>query len=162
MKAPDQHLRALTLFEDFRQRVQQMKLGIQLPGSAERGTGLVFVDSLASQGTYNVNTGLWMIGDMPNYSAASLTLTGQLPLGSNGTSVDPDLIKMMRTLGAGRLQIVTDHKDAAKEYLTAAAAWIREGSLRFEETYVDGLDNAVDAFLDLHRGANIGKMLVRL
>ena len=27
---------------------------------------------------------------------------------------------------------------------------------------VDGLDAAVDAFLDLHRGANIGKMLVRL
>jgi uncharacterized repeat protein (TIGR01451 family) len=49
--------------------------------------GLVFVDSLASQGTYNVNTGIWEIGDVPNYSAASLTLTGQLPVGSNGTTV---------------------------------------------------------------------------
>jgi len=49
--------------------------------------GLVFVDSLASQGTYNVNTGIWEIGDVPNYSAASLTLTGQLPIGSNGTTV---------------------------------------------------------------------------
>jgi uncharacterized repeat protein (TIGR01451 family) len=49
--------------------------------------GLVFVDSLASQGTYNVNTGIWEIGELPNYSAVSLTLTGQLPLGSNGTTV---------------------------------------------------------------------------
>src|SRR5512139_848419 len=58
--------------------------------------------------------------------------------------------------------IVTDHNDLAKEYLTSASTWLREGRLRFKETYVDGLDHAVDAFLDLHRGANIGKMLVRL
>jgi NADPH-dependent curcumin reductase CurA len=63
-----------------------------------------------------------------------------------------------------RLQgfIVTDHGDLAREYLTAAVGWLREGRLRYEETYADGLDHAVDAFLDLHRGANIGKMLVRL
>lgn len=63
-----------------------------------------------------------------------------------------------------RLQgfIVTDHGDLAKEYLTAASAWIRDGRLKFRETYFDGLENAVDAFLDLHRGANVGKMLVRL
>jgi NADPH-dependent curcumin reductase CurA len=63
-----------------------------------------------------------------------------------------------------RLQgfIVTDHGDLAKEYLTAAAGWLREGRLKSKETYAEGLDYAVDAFLDLHRGANIGKMLVRL
>jgi len=63
-----------------------------------------------------------------------------------------------------RLQgfIVTDHHDLAKEYLTRASAWIRDGRLQFKETYVDGLDHAVDAFLDMHRGANTGKMLVRL
>jgi NADPH-dependent curcumin reductase CurA len=63
-----------------------------------------------------------------------------------------------------RLQgfIVTDHGDLAKEYLTTAAGWLREGRVKYRETYADGLDHAVDAFLDLHRGANIGKMLVRL
>lgn len=58
--------------------------------------------------------------------------------------------------------IVTDHDDLAKEYLGRASGWIQDGSLRYRETYYDGLDRAVDAFVDLHRGANIGKMLVRL
>jgi uncharacterized repeat protein (TIGR01451 family) len=49
--------------------------------------GLTFVDSLASRGTYNVNTGLWEIGELPDHTAASLTLTGQVPIGSNGTTV---------------------------------------------------------------------------
>jgi uncharacterized repeat protein (TIGR01451 family) len=49
--------------------------------------GLVFVDSLASRGTYNVNTGLWQIGTLPRYSAASLTITAQVPIGSAGLTV---------------------------------------------------------------------------
>ena len=58
--------------------------------------------------------------------------------------------------------IVSDHNDLAKEYLSRAGGWLADGSLKFKETYVDGLDNAVDAFLGLHRGSNLGKMLVRL
>ena len=58
--------------------------------------------------------------------------------------------------------IVTDHNDLAREYLPRAAGWVADGSLKFRETYVDGLDRAVDAFLGLHKGENIGKMLVRL
>ena len=58
--------------------------------------------------------------------------------------------------------IVTDHDDLAREYLELATDWLAQGTLSHRETYADGLDHAVDAFLDLHRGANIGKMLVRL
>ena len=58
--------------------------------------------------------------------------------------------------------IVTDHNDLAREYLDRAAGWVADGSLKFRETYVEGLDRAVDAFLGLHKGENIGKMLVRL
>jgi hypothetical protein len=58
--------------------------------------------------------------------------------------------------------IVSDHSDLADEYIQRAAGWLRDGSLRAEETVVDGIDNAVDAFLGLLHGANIGKMLVRL
>ncbi len=58
--------------------------------------------------------------------------------------------------------IVTDHRDAAGEFYQRAGSWVADGSLTWRETIVDGLDNAVDAFLGLHRGDNIGKMLVRL
>ena len=58
--------------------------------------------------------------------------------------------------------IVTDHQDLAKEYLTRASSWIADGLLKTRETYAEGLEHAVDAFLGLQRGENIGKMLVRL
>jgi NADPH-dependent curcumin reductase CurA len=58
--------------------------------------------------------------------------------------------------------IVSDHGDLAGEFYQRAGAWVADGSLRSRETVVDGLDHAVDAFLDLLRGGNTGKMLVRL
>ena len=58
--------------------------------------------------------------------------------------------------------IVTYHADAASEFYVRAGAWVADGSLKWQETVVDGLDHAVDAFLGLHRGDNTGKMLVRL
>ncbi|WP_243057589.1 NADP-dependent oxidoreductase [Nocardioides sp. SR21] len=58
--------------------------------------------------------------------------------------------------------IVTDHGDAASEFYQRAGGWVADGSLTWRETVVDGIDNAVDAFLGLHRGDNTGKMLVRL
>ncbi|MEU3211210.1 NADP-dependent oxidoreductase [Nocardiopsis alba] len=63
-----------------------------------------------------------------------------------------------------RLQgfLVGDHGDLAGEYRERAARWLAEGGLHAEETVVDGIDHAVDAFLGMMRGANTGKMLVRL
>jgi NADPH-dependent curcumin reductase CurA len=58
--------------------------------------------------------------------------------------------------------IVSDHADAAGEFYERAGAWVAEGRLSARETVVDGLDQAVEAFRDLLRGGNTGKMLVRL
>ncbi|MCW2771858.1 MAG: yfmJ [Nocardioides sp.] len=58
--------------------------------------------------------------------------------------------------------IVTDHRDVAGEFYRRAGAWVADGSLTWRETVVDGIDNAVDAFLGLSRGDNTGKMLVRV
>lgn len=58
--------------------------------------------------------------------------------------------------------IVSDHDHLAEEYARRAAGWLAEGKLHTEETVVDGIDNSVQAFLDMMRGANTGKMLVRL
>lgn len=58
--------------------------------------------------------------------------------------------------------IVGDHLDRTGEWVRRGAVWLADGSLRVRETVVDGIDNAVDAFLAMMRGANTGKMLVRL
>lgn len=58
--------------------------------------------------------------------------------------------------------IVSDHGDLRPEFVETVSGWLRDGSLIARETVVDGLDDAVDAFLDLLRGGNTGKMVVRL
>ncbi|MEU6726333.1 NADP-dependent oxidoreductase [Nonomuraea wenchangensis] len=48
------------------------------------------------------------------------------------------------------------------EWIEQAAGWLADGSLREEYTVVSGLEQAPAALLGVLRGANIGKMLVRL
>jgi NADPH-dependent curcumin reductase CurA len=64
----------------------------------------------------------------------------------------------------GRMQgfIISDHFDRYAEFVAEVAPWLRAGRLAYQETVVDGLDRAVEAFLGLFRGDNTGKMLVRL
>jgi NADPH-dependent curcumin reductase CurA len=47
-------------------------------------------------------------------------------------------------------------------FLEEVAPWVADGRIVFDETVREGFDATVDAFLDLMRGANTGKMLVRL
>ncbi|WP_445155015.1 NADP-dependent oxidoreductase [Arthrobacter sp. Hor0625] len=48
------------------------------------------------------------------------------------------------------------------EFVESMAGWLADGTIRYDETVVDGLENAPQAFMDLLDGANTGKMLVRL
>ncbi|GAA1606927.1 NADP-dependent oxidoreductase [Kribbella sancticallisti] len=58
--------------------------------------------------------------------------------------------------------LVTDHLDRLAAYIPQAARWLADGTLRTQETVVEGLDKAPHAFLGLLQGTNTGKMLVRL
>ncbi|NUR72144.1 MAG: NADP-dependent oxidoreductase [Hamadaea sp.] len=58
--------------------------------------------------------------------------------------------------------IVNDHSARMPEMVAEISGWLRDGKLSFQETVVDGLDNAPDAFLGLLRGENTGKMVVRI
>ncbi len=58
--------------------------------------------------------------------------------------------------------LVGDHTDLRPEFLETVSGWLRSGELVVRETVREGLDEAVPAFLDLLRGGNTGKMIVRL
>lgn len=58
--------------------------------------------------------------------------------------------------------IVRDHEEVRSEFETTVAGWLRDGKMEALQTVTDGLDNAVEAFLGMLRGANTGKALVRL
>lgn len=51
--------------------------------------------------------------------------------------------------------------DLAPEFNKRMAGWFAAGDIAFDETVMDGIDNAVTAFLAMMRGANTGKMVVR-
>ena len=58
--------------------------------------------------------------------------------------------------------IVFDHADLEADFLRDVGAWIRSGEITYREDIVEGLENVVEAFLGLFRGANFGKLLVRV
>ncbi|MGV9372282.1 NADP-dependent oxidoreductase [Micromonospora tulbaghiae] len=58
--------------------------------------------------------------------------------------------------------LVGDHGHLREQFVQEVAGWLREGRLSYDETIVDGIEQAPGAFLGLLRGENLGKMLVRL
>jgi len=58
--------------------------------------------------------------------------------------------------------LVSDHTDLRAEFTGVVGEWLRSGRLVVRETEYQGIENAVPAFLDLLRGGNTGKMVVRL
>ncbi|MER7754255.1 NADP-dependent oxidoreductase [Kitasatospora sp. NPDC097643] len=58
--------------------------------------------------------------------------------------------------------LVGDHAALQPQFVAEVAGWLQSGELRPEETVVDGFEHAAEAFLDLLRGVNTGKMVVRL
>ena len=57
--------------------------------------------------------------------------------------------------------LVSSYRHLRYEFEEQMSGWLRDGAIRYDETVVDGIDNAVDAFLGMMRGENTGKMLVR-
>jgi hypothetical protein len=58
--------------------------------------------------------------------------------------------------------IYTDYLAKMGDFYRDMGGWIAAGQVKDRDTIVDGLDAMPDAFLGLFRGANTGKMLVRL
>ncbi|MDQ1159011.1 NADPH-dependent curcumin reductase CurA [Sphingomonas sp. SORGH_AS 950] len=58
--------------------------------------------------------------------------------------------------------IQREFADQRPGFYRQAAEWIADGRLRYREDVVDGLENAPSAFIDLLRGRNFGKLIVRI
>jgi hypothetical protein len=87
----------------------------------------------------------------------------------NATSVPegPDRLPgLMRATLTKRLRIqgfiVFDHAEQTPEFLRDMSSWIREGKVKYREDIVEGLENAPQDFIGLLRGANFGKLLVKV
>ena len=58
--------------------------------------------------------------------------------------------------------IVSDWLGRQAEFETEVGGYFKAGTVKHKETIVKGLDNAVEAFIGLFQGQNIGKMIVDL
>ncbi|MCX4749293.1 NADP-dependent oxidoreductase [Kitasatospora sp. NBC_01287] len=58
--------------------------------------------------------------------------------------------------------LVNDHAALQPQFTAEVAGWLKDGSLHYDETAVDGIEHMMDAFLGLMHGENTGKMVVRL
>jgi NADPH-dependent curcumin reductase CurA len=90
-----------------------------------------------------------LVGHIAQYNATTL------PPGPN---LIPLLIKRALIQGF----IILDHPEREADFLRDVTAWIREGKIKYKEDIIEGLENAPRAFLGLFRGANLGKLLVRV
>jgi NADPH-dependent curcumin reductase CurA len=63
-----------------------------------------------------------------------------------------------------RLQgfIILDHFNELGDFVRDMDQWVADGRIKWQETVVDCLENAPGALMSLFKGANLGKMLVKL
>lgn len=58
--------------------------------------------------------------------------------------------------------IITDHGKRMPDLIAEVGPALRNGTISVDETIVDGLDRAPEAFIGLLRGDNLGKMVVKV
>jgi NADPH-dependent curcumin reductase CurA len=74
-----------------------------------------------------------------------------------------NLMNIVRKRLTMRGFIVFDHGSRATDFLRDVAPAVKTGKIKFPESFVDGLENAPQAFIDMLRGGKyVGKVVVRL
>ena len=83
----------------------------------------------------------------------------------NATSAQPGPANLTLMIGRRLLMqgfIVSDHPKRRDDFLRDVSGWMREGKLKWEETILEGIERAPEAFIGLFHGENLGKMLVEV
>ncbi|MFD7028906.1 NADP-dependent oxidoreductase [Streptomyces sp. NPDC059917] len=107
-------------------------------------------------------------GDHLEAAISSLNVHGRATLCGaiaqyNATEPTPGPRNLALVIGKRlRLQgiLVGDHAGLQQQFVQDVAGWLRSGELTYDETVVEGVENAAEAFLGLLRGDNTGKMIV--
>jgi NADPH2:quinone reductase len=103
-------------------------------------------------GRLNIGARIPLCGMISQYTSyGSGEVAGQREIGQ---------LIMQRAVMRGFL--VLDHPDRFPEAIGYLAGLLAEGKLKYDETVVDGLENARDAVNELFRGSNVGKLLIRV
>ncbi|MEW2072839.1 zinc-binding dehydrogenase [Streptomyces sp. NPDC013433] len=136
-------------------RCRQGRLAEQLDRAAPDGID-VYLDSVAGDhleaaiGAMRADGRIAMVGAISTYNA-----TEPVPGPRNLFDAAAKEVTL-------RGMVVSSHLDLFPEWIAKAAPWLADGTLRTETTVVEGIERAPDALLGVLRGANTGKMLVRL
>ncbi|HEY2068822.1 MAG TPA: NADP-dependent oxidoreductase [Rhizomicrobium sp.] len=109
-------------------------------------------------------------GEHLNAALGNMRMHGRIPVCGmiaqyNATELPPgpaNIINVipMRILIKGF--IVSDFGAMAPQFIADMSKWIAAGKMKWRETILDGIDRALEAFIGLFKGDNMGKMLVRL
>jgi NADPH-dependent curcumin reductase CurA len=130
-------------------------LAEQLPEVVPEGVD-VYVDAVggdhleAAIGSLRPEGRVALVGAIGQYNA-----TAPVP----GPTNLYDVIKKQASL---RGLLVSTYVPRFPEYRAQVGKWLADGSLRSEETTVDGFDRAPQALIDLLRGTAVGKLNVRM
>ena len=99
---------------------------------------------------------------------ARIPICGLISLYNNyQISPAPDLTPLiMKNILIKRLTIrgfiVWDFQNQEEEAINNILNWINEGKIRYREDFVNGLENATEAFIGLFEGENFGKLVVKV
>jgi NADPH-dependent curcumin reductase CurA len=131
------------------------KVSRQLAAAAPDGVDVYF-DNVGGDhleaAIYSMNRGgrAAICGSIASYNAESM------PAGPRNLWM---LTTKSLTLKGFTIPSLMHHTDA---FITEVAPLVASGDFAWDETIVDGVDNALEAFYGLMRGENTGKMLVRI
>jgi NADPH-dependent curcumin reductase CurA len=79
---------------------------------------------------------------------------------------EPTSLRFIMRIIAARIRLqgflVCDYQSRRDDFYREKAPLQKSGAVKAEETVVDGLEQTPEAFLGLFKGANVGKMLVKL
>lgn len=109
-------------------------------------------------------------GEHLNAALANMRMHGRIPVCGmiaqyNDTAPPPgpaNIIAVIPQRLTIRGFIVSDYFALMADFLRDMSEWRRAGKMKWQETIVEGIENAPAAFIGLFKGENFGKMLVKL